>query len=188
MPPSVSKHEEILKNQMQPDERVANDRPLVDVDYLPIALSYHGFGRFLDVANGASLDDALDIDINWRKFEDEVNEYMNTMNLYYKNELARNKVAIQRLDAIFACYTGNQMPLMRAAVHNKRSTDGHVIGALGTIELVVELRNELIGTQSEPIIEICGYYTQSLLDVYPTAKDIPHFLFPALGIVIMGQY
>jgi hypothetical protein len=162
---------------MQRGERVANDRPVVDADYLPIALLYHGFGRFLDVANGPSLGDTPDTNINWPKFEVEVNEFIKSMDLYYSNKLARNKVALQRLNAIFACYTGDQRPLIRAVVRNQCQSDGHAVGPLKTIEAILELKNELTGT-ADSIIEICGHYTQSLLDKYPTARDIPHFSFP----------
>lgn len=134
------------------------------------------------------MDDIPEIDIKWRELEVKVDKFINSMNLYYDNEMARNEMALECLNDIFACYTGDQRPLVRAVVNNKCTSDGHALGLLNTIEVVLELKNELVGTGTDPTIEICGYYTQSLLEKYPTSKFIPRFLFPALGIVIIGWY
>jgi hypothetical protein len=187
-PSTVAKFSEFSKIQKRSEERVANDRPGIDANHLPIALSYHGFGRFLDVANGHLLDDIPEIDIKWRELEVKVDRFINSMNLYYDDKTARNNMALECLNDIFACYTGDQKPLVRVVVNNKCISDGHALGPLNTTDVVLGLKNELVGTGADPTIEICGYYTQSLLEKVPRSRVIPRFLFPALGIVIIGRY
>lgn len=53
----------VRRVQNQPSDRVGNDRPNSDAEQLPIALSYHGFGHFLDVTDGASTNHILNIDL-----------------------------------------------------------------------------------------------------------------------------
>lgn len=86
-PTAVAKPRAVYRMQNQPSERVANDRPNSDDEHLPIALLYHGFGHFLDVANGASTDHILNIDL--RQFESSVKDFMSSMDTYYLSEMSR---------------------------------------------------------------------------------------------------
>ena len=55
------------------------------------------------------------------------------------------------------------------------------------MEVVLEVKNELGSCGADPTIEISARYTQSLMD-NSTREDLPCFCFPALGIVVIGQY
>ena len=154
-------------------ESVANDRPYSDTDHLPISLLYHGFGRFFNAKYGTSTDGTPDI--NRQKFESIVGEFMEVMSAYYCWESDRTDNALQCLNGIFECYLENSQPL----------ADGHVLGPANTMEVILQVKNELGSRGTDPIIEISTHYTQSLKENL-TRKDILHFLFPALGIVIIG--
>ena len=83
-PSTVAEHDAVYHMQRYPDQRVANDRPRLDHEGLPIALLYHGFGHFLDIATGASTDRIFDID--QRGFEMNVDEFMWNVGVYCDGE------------------------------------------------------------------------------------------------------
>jgi hypothetical protein len=184
-PSEAAKLSLVIKNQNKPDERMANDRPERDTDHLPIALLYHGFGRFLDVSKGTSTDHTLPI--NRRTFEEKVDEFVVSMNKYYLKEEARNKKAVELLNDIFQCVLEGCWPLTRATVFQGRHSHGHALGPMRTIEVILEVKNELAGTAADPIIELATYYTQALKKD-PITGLLGRFSFPALGIVVVGQY
>jgi hypothetical protein len=185
-PSEVAKPSLVYKNQNKHSERIANDRPTPDIDHLPIALLYRGFGHFLDVSNGASMMDHT-LPINRRTFEEKVDEFMVSMNEYYLKVDDRNKNAVQFLNGIFQCVLEGCWPLTRAIVSHGRPSDGHALGPMGTIEVILEVRNELAGTAADPIIEHAAYYTQALENDLTTGL-LGRFSFPALGIVVVGQH
>ena len=51
----------------------------------------------------------------------------------------------------------------------------------------MEIRNELGATNSDPMIELSAHYMQALAKVFEKSWK-GHFLFPALGIVVAGEY
>ncbi|KAI9464007.1 hypothetical protein BJY52DRAFT_1250959 [Lactarius psammicola] len=185
-PSAVAAHSEVFKMQMESKTRVANDRPHSDADHLPIALLYHGFGRFLDAATGAPVDDVLNFDR--RQFELNVDGFMTAMNLYYANERERNNKALLYLNKIFQCYLGVHTPqLMAGVVHEDRCSNGHVLGLANTIEVVLDVKDELSLSRVDPTIELAAYYTQSLMEG-STKEDRSRFFFPALGIVVISSH
>jgi hypothetical protein len=170
--------------QNQPSERVANDRPNSDDEHLPIALLYHGFGHFLDVANGASTDHILNIDL--RQFESSVNDFMSSMNMYYLSEMSRCGQALYYLNDIFNyCLGGDTQPLTIGPHFPDLCSEAHALGPANTMEVVLQVKNELGSCDEDPTIQISAYYTQSLKED-STKEVISHFSFPALGIVIIG--
>ena len=56
-----------------------------------------------------------------------------------------------------------------------------------TIEAVMEIRNELGATDSDPMIEFSAYYVQSLAKVFDKSWK-RRFLLPALGIAVVGEH
>lgn len=185
-PSDVARSSLVCKMQKNPSQRVANDRPEPDANHLPIALLYHGFGRFADIANGISTDHILD-NIDWRTFEEKVDEFMTSMDNYYIKEIFRNGEAVQRLNDIFGCFLEDRRPIAPGFIFEGRYSDGHALGPTNTVEVILEVKNELSGTSAEPTIELAAYYTQSLKKD-PVRDDLSLFSFPALGIVLAGQY
>jgi len=184
-PSYVATHSEVRKMQREPKTRVANDRPHSDPDHPPVALLYHGFGRFLDVAAGASTDPVLNIDR--RQFELNVDQFMTSMNLYHPNERERNNKALLYLNAIFqTCLGVHTQKLAAAVVREDRCSDGHALGPANTIDVVLQVKNELGSSRADPTIEFSAYYTQSLMDLTKEVRS--RFFFPALGMVVIGQY
>lgn len=183
-PSTVAKPSVVRGIQNQPSDRVANDRPNSDAEHLPIALLYHGFGHFLDVANGASTDYILNID--WPQFESCVVDFMTSMNMYYFSEMDRSGQALCYLNDIFKyCLGGDTQPLTTGTDFPELCSEGHVLGPENTTEVVLQVKNELGSSDADPTIEVSAYYTQSLKED-STKEVISHFLFPALGIVIIG--
>jgi hypothetical protein len=184
-PSTVAKPNVVYEMQNQPSDRVANDRPTSDAEHLPIALLYHGFGHFLDVAKGASTDHILDID--WRQFESSVDDFMSSMNMYYFSEMDRCGQALCYLNDIFKyCLGGDTQPLIYGMDLPGLCSEAHAIGPTNTMEVVLQVKNELGSCDEDPTIQVAAYYTQSLKED-STKEVISHFLFPALGIVIIGQ-
>ena len=182
-PSTVAKTSVVLGVQRDPTDRFVNDRPETDTDQLPIALSYHGFGWFLDVLKGASTDPILKF--NRRTFEEKVDEFVRFMNEYYPNEDKRRDRALEYLNNIFLSVLHNCWPLTAAIVFEGKSSDGHASSPTQGIEVILEMKNELAGSGADPIVELCSYYTRALKreSIRPILRS---FLFPALGIVVMG--
>ena len=183
-PSTIAKTSEVYKVQHDPSDRLMNDRPKTDTDRVPIALLYHGFGRFLDVLKGASTHDTLTFDR--RTFEEKVDEFVGFMNEYYRNEGIRNKKAIKSLNGIFECVLGDCSMLMQAIVFEARASDGHALSPTHCIEVILEVKNELSGTGADPIFELSSYYTHAIREEGSLQGLLGCFPFPALGIVVIG--
>ncbi|KAH9035006.1 hypothetical protein EDB85DRAFT_1889513 [Lactarius pseudohatsudake] len=178
-------HSEVQKMQMEQEKHVANDCPHLDTNHLPIALLYKGFGHFLDVAAGASTDPVFDI--NQRQFELNVDKFMMSMNAYYPAEDERNDEALNFLNKIFQCCLGERtQKLLPGIVHKGRCSDGHALGPADTIEVILEVKNELGSGHADPTIELTAYYMQSLKHLTTNLRS--HFFFPALGIIVVGSH
>ena len=184
-PSTVAKPSEVYRVQLDPSDRLMNDRPKTDTDRVPIALLYHGFGRFLDVLKGASTHDTLRFDR--RTFEEKVDEFVGFMNEYYPNESIRNKKALKSLNAIFKCVIGDCRMLTQAVVSGLSTSDGHAISLTLCIEVILEVKNELSETDADPIFELSSYYTQAIKEEEGSLQGLLGcFPFPALGIVVIG--
>ncbi|KAI0306239.1 hypothetical protein B0F90DRAFT_726280 [Multifurca ochricompacta] len=173
--------------QKNPDERIANDRPNVDADLPPISLMYHGFGQFLDCIHTDSTN--LECVANKPNFELAIDKFICEMSMFYESESARQSKTVDCLNEIFESYLGKQpySLIIPSFITGKRSTDGHAIGPIGTIEVGVEIKNEFGTSSCDPSVEFAAYYSQSL-----HAKALQYlennFLFPALGIVVVGAH
>ena len=183
-PSTVAKPSEVYRVQLDPSDRLMNDRPKTDTDRVPIALLYHGFGRFLDVLKGASTHDTLRFDR--RTFEEKVDEFVGFMNEYYPNESIRNSKALKSLNGIFECVLGDCSMLMQAIVFEARASDGHALSPTHCIEVILEVKNELSGTGADPIFELSSYYTHAIREEGSLQGLLGCFPFPALGIVVIG--
>ncbi|KAI0306271.1 hypothetical protein B0F90DRAFT_1814202 [Multifurca ochricompacta] len=173
--------------QKNPDQRIANDRPNVDADLPPISLMYHGFGQFLDCIHTDSTN--LEHVANKPKFEMAIDKFICEMSIFYESESARQSKTLDCLNDIFESYLGKQpySLIIPSIITGQRSTDGHAIGPIGTIEVGVQIKNEFGTSSCDPSVEFAAYYTQSL-----HAKALQYlennFLFPALGIVVVGAH
>ncbi|KAF8262333.1 hypothetical protein EI94DRAFT_1743908 [Lactarius quietus] len=177
-PCHVAQYRQVCNLQKEPNQRIANDRPRLDADHLPTALLYHGFGRFLDASSGAST--YHNLDINPREFESRVDKFMASMDAYYDFEVDRKAIAVKRLNDIFECCLGkNTPPLAAEMVVDGEFSDGRVLGPANTIEVILQVENELGSSDTDPIIECCANYTQAV---------ISRFSFPALGIIVVGSH
>ena len=89
------------------------------------------------------------------------------------------------LNNIFECVYKNCWPLMAATVSQGYVSDAHAPSPTGGIEVILEVKNELGGTDANRIVELSSHYTQAL------KKDsikghLGSFSFPALGIMEIG--
>ena len=185
-PSVVAKSSEVYRVQRDPSDRLMNDRPQTDTDRVPIALLYHGFGRFLDALKGASTDHTHSSDR--QMFEEKVDEFVGFMNEYYRDESIRNKKAVKSLNGIFECVLENYRMLMPAIVSGTCSS-GHALSPTQGIEIILEVKNELSGTGTDPISELSSHYTQALKEEEHSLQGLLGcFSFPALGIVVIGLY
>ncbi|KAH8981919.1 hypothetical protein EDB86DRAFT_2973523 [Lactarius hatsudake] len=112
---------------------------------------------------------------------------MMSMNAYYPTEDERNDEALNFLNKIFQCCLGEHtQKLLPGIVHKGRCSDGHALGPADTIEVVLEVKNELGSGHADPTIELTAYYMQSLKCLTTNVRS--RFFFPALGIVVVGSH
>ena len=109
---------------------------------------------------------------------------------HYTNEEGRRKKVLKALNAIFESYLPSHLtPIIPSPLSGSRSSDGHAEGPAGVLEVVVEFKNELGIGNTDPEIQITAYYLQSLREESsgPHKALYERFLFPALGISLMGK-
>ncbi|KZT11916.1 uncharacterized protein LAESUDRAFT_710451 [Laetiporus sulphureus 93-53] len=178
-PSTVASYELVKELQANRGYRIANDRPAMDVGAPPIALLYHGFGRFFDCMSSDSTDPTDGVDTH--RLEKAVDTFSAAMCKYYHDEFDRRDVALPLLDDIFNSHSESHKltPLAAAMVYQERRSDGHAFGPLGAIEMIVEVKNELCASDSDPEILLAAHYTQSLMK--EARKHTPYSVFPALG-------
>jgi hypothetical protein len=191
--PSILAHiSEFPKHQKDEKARILNDRPNKDVQVPPIALLYPPFGQFLDLIDHPP---GVDDNVNLTKLEAAVNDFASLMCRFYDDESLRRSALLPALKTIFDC---NKMPLpeimpssicVASGNGGDRSTNGHANGPAGVMETVIELKNEIGATNSDPEIEVVAYYSQMFggqccVGSHPRLYD--GFMFPALGISIIG--
>ena len=90
----------------------------------------------------------------------------------------------ESLNNIFECVHKNCWPLLAATVSQGYVSDAHSPSPKGGIEVILEVKNELGGTDGDPIVELSSHYTQAL------KKDsmkghLGSFSFPVLGVVVI---
>src|SRR6266850_680346 len=186
-PSDAAKASEFRRLQNDEKQRILNDRPHKDIQITPIALLYPPFGEFLDhIRNPPMISDGVHL----QKLEAAVDDFSFLMCQHYTDEEGRRKKVLKALNAIFECYLPSQLiRIIPSPIYGYRSSDGHADGPAGVLEVIVEFKNELGIGNTDPEIQITAYYLQSLLD----GSSGPHkalyerFLFPALGISLMGK-
>ena len=113
--------------------------------------------------------------------------FASAMSRYYPDERTRREEALSRLNDIFECYLESRIHLLMAVyVYKDLFSHGHALGPMKTIETVMEIRNELGATDSDPMIELSAYYVQAIAKAFDDSWK-GRFLFPALGIVVVGE-
>jgi len=186
-PSDAAKASEFRRLQNDEEQRILNDRPYKDVQITPIALLYSPFGEFLDrIRNPPTISDGVHL----KKLEAAVDDFSFLMCQHYINEEARRKKVLKALNAIFDCYLPSHLTRMiPSPISGTRSSDGHAEGPSGVLEVIVEFKNELGIGQTDPEVQITGYYLQSLREESsgPHRALYKSFLFPALGISLMGK-
>jgi hypothetical protein len=186
-PSDAAKASEFRRLQNDKEKRILNDRPYKDVQITPIALLYSPFGEFLDhIRNPPTISD----DVHLKKLETAVDDFSFLMCQHHINEEARRKKVLKALNAIFDCYLPSHLiHIIPSPISGTRSSGGHAEGPAGVLEVIVEFKNELGIGQTDPEVQITGYYLQSLREESsgPHRALYKSFLFPALGISLMGK-
>jgi hypothetical protein len=186
-PSDTAKGSEFRRLQNDPERRILNDRPYKDVQITPIALLYSPFGEFLDhIRNPPTISDGVHL----KKLQAAVEDFSFLMCQHYTNEEGRRRKVLKALNAIFECYLPYHLTtIIPSLLSGSRSSDGHAEGPAGVLEVVVEFKNELGIGQTDPEVQITGYYLQSLREESfgPHKALYERFLFPALGISLMGK-
>ena len=90
------------------------------------------------------------------------------------------------LNNIFECVYKNCWPLMAATVSQGYVSDAHAPSPTGGIEVILEVKNELGGTDADLIVELSSHYTQALTKKDSIKGLLGSFSFPALGIMEIG--
>ncbi|KAI0263590.1 hypothetical protein BC834DRAFT_971273 [Gloeopeniophorella convolvens] len=165
-------------------QRIANDRPTPDLADTPIALLYHGFGRFLDHVHGQDGDG-----VNDRTLEAQVCILADAMCKYYPDENTRQDTALPLVNDIFRCHPSScELDDLEAGlVYGDRASNGHASGPTGAIEVIIQVKNELGTTRCDPEVQLAAHYSQSLVVEHSTELR-SNFLSPALGIALLGGH
>ncbi|KAI0301172.1 hypothetical protein B0F90DRAFT_1719931 [Multifurca ochricompacta] len=174
------------KVQKNPVGRIANDRPDMDSGLPPISLSYHGFGCFRAHMDG---DSTGPMPTDKAMFEAAVDRFLHDMSRFYDSEKDRAEIAQRSLDEIWRCYSQEQeyQKIEAQGIRDDRSSDGHAIGPTNTVEIIIQVKNELGTTSCDGSVEMAAYYTQCL-HLNTSTMSRRCFLFPALGILLMGAH
>jgi hypothetical protein len=177
-------HEILQSNE---ELRILNDRPYKDVRITPLALLYSPFGEFLDhIRNPPTISD----DVHLKKLEDAVDEFSFLMCQYYDDEEARRKEVLTALNTIFECYLPSHLTrIIPSPSSGSGSSGGHAEGPAGVLEVIVEFKNEFGIGRTDPEVQITGCYLRSIHEERsgPNRALYESFLFPALGISLMGK-
>ena len=188
-PSLVAKPSKFRSLQNNEAGRILNDRPYKDVQITPIALLYAPFGEFLDHIRNPPMDSDT---VNLAKLEASVNEFSLLMCQHYSEEVTRRDTILKALNSIFECYLPSKLThMIPSAIMANRFSDGHACGPANVLETIVEFKNELGSATADPEIQIAAYYTQSIKNERDQGQEketiIKSFLFPALGISIIGK-
>ena len=112
------------------------------------------------------------------------------MSRHYSNESSRQKVALDLLKKIFASNKSYPLPDIReGTVSGRRQSGGHAYGPADVMETVVEIKNELGSGQADHEVQMTAYFAQMHRDQIDGGYHkalYQRFLFPTLGIIIIG--
>lgn len=122
----------------------------------------------------------------YHRFYSSVDGFMGFMNLYYDSGMERSGQTPRCLNDIFKhCLGGDTRPLTAGTKFPTLWSGGHALGLANNIEVILQVQNELGSGDEDQIIRVSAHYTRSLKE-NTTKEVILHFLFPALGIVVIG--
>jgi hypothetical protein len=183
-PSEVAQPSAFQKLQNNEELRILNDRPHTDVQVAPIALLYPPFGEFLDhIRNPPMESDDLDL----ADLEAAVIEFSSLMCQHYDKEDERREKVLEALNAIFKCaLTFSLTPITSSG---DRFSAGHMNGSTDVLETIVEFTNELGSGETDPEIQLTAYYVKYIAEGLSGGHItmFKRFLFPALGISLMGK-
>ncbi|KAI9464003.1 hypothetical protein BJY52DRAFT_1221412 [Lactarius psammicola] len=125
---------------------------------------------------------APDVQRSTSTSELNVDGFITAMDLYYVNERDRNTVTLGYLNDIFQCCPGMYThKLVAGEVREDHDSDGHVLGPVNTIEVVLQVKNELGSSSLDP------NFPHIIHCRLKTSQKKSDFFLPALGMVIIGQ-
>jgi hypothetical protein len=165
--------------QADPFQKILDDRPSPDADIAPIALLYHGFGRFEDVI-------ACPKATLVEQFKPAVDKFAEAMSRFYPEDQRRD-AGLPLLNAIFAIRAEKMIPSLSAAAIGSVRSNGHSVDRHGMVNTVVELKNELAGISSIPHVEVVAYAAHAHARIDGTQRLLEGWRVPCLGITIVGE-
>jgi len=183
-PSSVAKPD--VFDNLEPTEKILDDRPEPDPNIPPFALLYEGFGHFLDIMDGCDVPELADIDV--MKLHNEVDELATKMNRYYNYEYERRDAALPCLTRIFSARQGIKIPPLSAAGIGSVTSDGHNTGPHRAATAVVEIKNRITLINAIPHIELACYVARLNaigMDEHP--ELFQQWRVPCLGLTIVGE-
>jgi hypothetical protein len=128
--------------------------------------------------------------VHLKKLETAVDEFSFLMCQHYTDEEGRRKKVLEALNTIFECYLPSHLTrIIPSPINGHRSSGGDADGPAGVLEVIIGFENELGIGNTDPEVQITACYLQSLLDESsgPHQALFERFLFPALGITLVGK-
>ena len=184
-PSTTAKPEVYEPLQLEPSEKIYDDRPKPDPDIPSIVLLYEGFGHFLDITDGREDVPGL-AGINVKSLRSKVDTFASKMNEYYGDENMRRDAVLPCVTDIFSARRGIQIPEIHAESMGSVRTDGHNTATHGAGTMVVEFRNKIAGINAIPQVELACYVAR----LNSTKVDEQLYLgwrIPCLGLTIVGE-
>jgi len=184
-PSTAAKLENYRKSQLDPKNRIMDDRPEKDNLIAPIPLLYQPFGYFRDAHLGAEVPGENDIrqDELWKN----VGALADAMTLFYKSEEERSSKLLEQLECIFNVSPGTiKASKIRGG---PKISDGHVDGKHGAMVFCLECKNELSAASCEPTAQLVSYIAASLksqVDKHP--QLFQRWRVPTLGVTNIGEF
>ncbi|KAF5316481.1 hypothetical protein D9619_006109 [Psilocybe cf. subviscida] len=177
-PSDMAKPARYASIQMDPSERILDDRPTPDVIVAPIALLYSPFGEFEDIfTNGVP---PTDIHVDLRKMEENIDALAAAMCRFYIDEATRRLAGIPLLNAIL------EFPIRAGDVAKPARSDGHCdVG--GMISTIVDWKDAFANISTYPHARCVGYVAHSHV-ASDKAKDLcGRQILPALAMTFLGD-
>lgn len=154
-------------------------------DIPPIALLYQPFGEFLDIYLNSQTSGL--VEAHSPQMRKLVDCFASSMSSMYDTENERRDACLPALNTIFKAALGESYPRLTAAAIGSFRTDGHNLGPKDEPLMIVEIKNDLVGISSNPILELCNYYYRVVEKFAVTSPEL--FLaskMPALVLTVVG--
>lgn len=177
--------------QMQPKERILDDRPRRDSFVPPLSLLYDGFGLFHDVIYQTSA--VPESNIHENQLWDEVESFAKEQVKFYDTEADREWVVRDQLERIFRT-SGDLLAL--GEVHPSRIgstgiiSQGQLEGRHGAMVFCLVCKNEMTSISSHPSAELVSYIAHSFKEqLNGDHRALFHgWRAPALGMIQIGEW